>query len=124
MSDSSTDLAILKQDQKSYRLYFIITIFVYFILVLSGIHTSSVAILGGERISGTTTYYGSAQPIRSDEYLRSTPILLGQLKSEERSPSLTKRTTTTPFDSNYPDNLLNGDISGSQVSKLSFHSLY
>ena len=124
MSDSSNDLAILKQDKKSYRLYFTIIVFVYFILVLSGILTSSVAILGGERINGTTTYYGSAQPIRSDEYLRSTPILLGQLKSEERSPSLTKRTTTTPFDSNYPDNFLSGDISGSQISKLSFYSVY
>ena len=124
MSDSSTDLALLKQDKKPYRLYFVVIVFVYFILVLSGIHSSSVGILGGERINGTTTYYGSAQPIRSDEYLRSTPILLGQLKSENRSPSLTKRTTTTPFDSNYSDNLLSGDISDSQASRLNFHSVY
>lgn len=124
MSDSSTDLAIFNREKKSYRLYFNIIVFVYFVLVLSGIHTSSVGILGGERISGTATYYGSAQPIRSDEYLRSTPILLGQIKAEERSPSLAKRTITTPFDSSYPDKLLTGDLSISQDSLLSFHSVY
>jgi len=124
MTSNSDSAELLIEVKKPYKAYFTVIGFVYFLLVLSGIHTSNVGILGGERIIGTTTYYGSAQPIRSDEYLRSTPILLGQIKSDERSPSLKKRTITTPFDSSYPDTLLSGDVEKSQASNLNIHSVY
>ena len=109
---------------KPYKLYFVVVMFLYFVLVLSGIHTSSVGILSGERISDSVTYYGKPQPIRSDEYLRSTPILIGAIKSTEKSTPLVKSTRTTPFDSNYPDALLSGDTYKSESSTLSISSIY
>ena len=109
---------------KPYKLYFVVVMFLYFVLVLSGIHTSSVGILSGERISDSVTYYGKPQPIRSDEYLRSTPILIGAIKSTEKSTPLAKSTRTTPFDSNYPDALLSGDTYKSESSTLSISSIY
>ena len=124
MSINTNAVAILPQTNKPYKTYFLLTSLVYFFLVITGIHTSSVTILGGERISGTTTFYGNPQPIRSDEYLRSTPILLGQIKSGANSSLLQKRTTTTPFDSSYPDNSLSGDVENSRSRSFDFHSVY
>ena len=109
---------------KSYKSYFMVVMFLYLILVLTGIHTSSVGILSGERIRDSPTYYGQAQPIRSDEYLRSTPILLGDIKSRENSSTLTKTTRTTPFDSNYPDKFLSGDLDRSQSAVLNITNIY
>ena len=124
ITTNSDSTELLTEIKKSYKTYLVVVGFIYLLLVLSGIHTSSIGILGGERISDSTTYYGRPQPIRSDEYLRSTPILLGQIKSNERSSALKKRTITTPFDASYPDTLLSGDVENSQSSKLNFHSVY
>ena len=104
--------------------YFVTISLLFLFFVISGIHTSSLGMLGGERIHDSTTYYGKAQPIRSDEYLRSSPILIGSIKSEENTKSSDKRTTTTPFDSSYPDELLSGDVKNSQNTKFSLGSAY
>jgi hypothetical protein len=112
------------ENSRSYKIYFIALGIFYFLLVISGIHSSSLEILGGDRISGSASIYGIPQPIRSDEYLRSTPILLGQIKSEELSPSLLKRTLTTPFDANYADELLSGDFKNTSTSGSQLQGLY
>ena len=94
---------------KPYQKYFLAVFLVYLFLVFAGVHTSSVGILEGEDIRGTVTYFGKPQSIRSDEFLRSTPILLGQIKHSESKNKENKKTITTPFDANYSDNLLIGD---------------
>jgi hypothetical protein len=124
MSVNTNTVEEIQPLKKTYKTYFLIIALIYLILVVAGVHTSSVTVLGGERISETVTFHGKPQSIRSDEYLRSTPILLGQIKSSADSSQIRKRTTTTPFDSSYPDKSLSGDLETSQGLTLDFHSIY
>ena len=124
MNEKFTFTETSVERQMSYIPYFLGVTLLFLFFLVSGIHTSSLGMLAGERIQDSPTYYGKPQPIRSDEYLRSSPIWIGSIKTRENPKSLEKKTTTTPFDSSYPDDLLSGDVKNSQNTKFSLGSVY
>jgi len=99
----------LKPPSKNFRNYLLGVCITYIVLSLSGITTSSLSIITGSEPGITKTLLGKPRPIRSDEYLRSTPLLLGGIKAKGNKGKQQGLTLISPLDANYSDRTLLGN---------------
>ena len=99
-------------------LYFLTLFFAFAALVFLEIHTSSLGILTGKSVDNKQTLYGNPQSIRSDEFLRSSPILIGEMRKQEHLADFDKLTLGSPLDANYTDYLLEGDLNHSTGNRV------
>ena len=85
------------------RAWYMITLCVlYVLLVAFGIHTSSLGQVTEEGPAPSGIVYGTPKPIRSDEYLRSTPAQIGWRRFTRRAGVSPDRVMSTPLDATYP----------------------
>lgn len=73
----------------------------YVLLILAGVHTSSIGVLteGGRPAKGVLT--GTPRPIRSDEFLRSSPAQIGNRRFTRREGTSADAVMSTPLDAGY-----------------------
>lgn len=74
---------------------------VYAVLVLAGIHMSSIGALKEDDPSPGAVLYGTPRQIRSDEYLRSAPAQIGSRRFTRRAGTSVDAVPFTPLDSGY-----------------------
>ena len=74
----------------------------YAVLVVFGIHTSSIGQVTEEGPAPKGIIYGTPKPIRSDEYLRSSPAQIGWRRFVRRVGMASDRVMSTPLDATYP----------------------
>lgn len=74
----------------------------YAVLVAFGVHTSSIGQVTEEGPAPSGIIYGSPKPIRSDEYLRSSPAQIGWRRFVRRVGMAPDRVMSTPLDATYP----------------------
>jgi hypothetical protein len=77
-----------------------------------------LGILTGKSVDNKQTLYGHPQSIRSDEFLRSSPILIGEMRKQENLADYDKLTLGSPLDANYTDYLLEGDLNHSNGNRV------
>ena len=109
----------LRSPSKNFRNYLLGVCITYMVLSLFGITTSSLSILTGTEPAITQTLLGKPRPIRSDEYLRSTPLLLGKIKADGSAEKNRDLTLISPLDANYLDKDFKGDASSRNSSGIS-----
>lgn len=74
----------------------------YVVLVALGIHTSSIGQVTEKGSSPKGIIFGTPKPIRSDEYLRSSPAQIGWRRFVRRVGMAPDRVMSTPLDATYP----------------------
>jgi hypothetical protein len=96
LASSIKSLTTEKIQFKELRTFQLVGVVIYIALVILGIHGSSMGLVGSQ---GSRIILGNEQGIRSDEYLRSTPTILGQQSNRDLNgqTELSEKIVTKPL---------------------------